>query len=213
MLVSPFSDTVTVTSNTFVEITHEDFDNALKGYLSNLNESKRIRSIITLDLYNYILRFLFNNVDVTVKVKDIDNSNDGNVKTYIYEGYKYTQSTALIPSKNYSELDIWIKCNFSLMFDNITQKHLVCYEGLPIVPLEYIFNVMVKTHIENDHCGRDKLTNLIRSKWRFIPKDLIARFIKCCNECNESRRKYYNKKRRKNYNSIGDDGKENRKIV
>ncbi|GAA98626.1 uncharacterized protein L969DRAFT_50619 [Mixia osmundae IAM 14324] len=58
-------------------------------------------------------------------------------------------------------------------------------QDLPVARTEDLYEILVRGH--SSHGGRDKTSAAVRSKWSYIPKDVVGRFVKICPTC-QSRR-------------------------
>lgn len=72
------------------------------------------------------------------------------------------------------------------MFRLVTTAHaqIVTHENRPVAVREQIYDVLVQCHQQCSHGGRDKTSNQVRRYYSWIPKELIARFVKACPLCN-----------------------------
>jgi len=71
------------------------------------------------------------------------------------------------------------------MFRLVTTAHaqVVTHENRPVAVKEQIYDVLVQCHSQCSHGGRDKTSNQVRRYYSWIPKELIARFVKACPLC------------------------------
>ncbi|GAA5891958.1 hypothetical protein JCM6882_007420 [Rhodosporidiobolus microsporus] len=60
---------------------------------------------------------------------------------------------------------------------------VVIHDGLPVARREDIYEVLVECHRKMEHGGREKTFKEVRTKWSWVPKELVARFIKICPSC------------------------------
>ncbi|GAA5854294.1 hypothetical protein JCM8547_001768 [Rhodosporidiobolus lusitaniae] len=61
---------------------------------------------------------------------------------------------------------------------------LVMHDGLPVARSEDIYELLIDCHRRVEHGGREKTFKDIRELWAWVPKDLVARFVKVCPICN-----------------------------
>ncbi|KAL1915871.1 uncharacterized protein VTP21DRAFT_6259 [Calcarisporiella thermophila] len=80
-----------------------------------------------------------------------------------------------------AQFRFWAKKMFTLVQDR------VYHEGKPVAVREQMYEIMVKCHREASHGGRDKTSALVRRQYSWIPKELIARFVRQCPLCNARR--------------------------
>lgn len=77
-----------------------------------------------------------------------------------------------------AQFRFWVKKMFQL-----TSRQVVCHDGKPVAMREQIYGILVRAHREAHHGGRDKTSALVRRRYSWIPKELIARFVRHCPFC------------------------------
>lgn len=60
---------------------------------------------------------------------------------------------------------------------------VVLHENRPVALKEQIYEVLCYCHDRSNHGGRDKTTMVIREHYSWIPKELVAQFVKVCPTC------------------------------
>ena len=75
----------------------------------------------------------------------------------------------------------WARKMFS--FDGERLMH----DGKPVATTDEIYSILVECHHKASHRGRDATTKLVHDNYSWIPKDIIARFVKDCPTCREKR--------------------------
>ena len=60
---------------------------------------------------------------------------------------------------------------------------VVLHENRPVALKEQIYDVLCYCHERSNHGGRDKTTMVIREHYSWIPKELVAQFVKVCPTC------------------------------
>jgi hypothetical protein len=131
----------------------------------------------------------------------------------IYKVLSDPQDTSL----QTAQFRFWTKRMFS-----ISETGLVCHEKRPVAPKEQIYGILVmvstgpakrlcceadylvsaQSHGASAHGGRDKTSLHVRRSYSWVPKELIARFVKCCPLCNarrSSNRSYFTNDNGANY--------------
>ncbi|KAL0080630.1 hypothetical protein F4703DRAFT_1708807, partial [Phycomyces blakesleeanus] len=79
-----------------------------------------------------------------------------------------------------AQFRFWVKKMFSL---HPGTTDLVCHDNKPVAVKEDIYEILVKAHREAHHGGRDKTSALVRKRYSWIPKELVARFVRQCPFC------------------------------
>ncbi|KAI9282769.1 hypothetical protein BY458DRAFT_552369 [Sporodiniella umbellata] len=77
-----------------------------------------------------------------------------------------------------AQFRFWVKKMFRLA------RHDIIYHGnKPVATRENIYSILVKAHKDAHHGGRDKTSALVRKHYSWIPKELVARFVRHCPHC------------------------------
>lgn len=104
---------------------------------------------------------------------------------------------ALIPQKRYdniaavlkdpkcttiesAQFRFWAKKMFRLSTED---GSIVCHEGKPVAVREQLYQVLTESHNRAQHGGRDKTSAEVRKHYSWVPKELIARFVRHCPSC------------------------------
>ncbi|ORX56192.1 hypothetical protein DM01DRAFT_1285243, partial [Hesseltinella vesiculosa] len=82
-----------------------------------------------------------------------------------------------------AQFRFWVKKMFRLSFDHTNHTWVVCHDQKPVAMQEQIYPILVSAHREAHHGGRDKTSALVRQRYSWIPKELIARFVRHCPFC------------------------------
>ncbi|KAI8047670.1 uncharacterized protein B0P05DRAFT_592545 [Gilbertella persicaria] len=90
-----------------------------------------------------------------------------------------------------AQFRFWVKKMFQL-----SPRQAVCHDGKPVAMREQIYGILVRAHREAHHGGRDKTSALVRKRYSWIPKELIARFVRHCPFC-------ISRRNGSQYNSLG----------
>lgn len=135
-------------------------------YLTNLNERKREKALMGQEMYDKCV------VDSPSSLTS------------------HSISAVLLDPKNTAvgtaQFRFWSKKMFKLV--NIKGTWLVTHENHPVAVKEQIYDVLVHAHHTSAHGGRDKTSAQVRVWYSWIPKELIARFVKICPLCTVRRR-------------------------
>ncbi|ORZ01976.1 hypothetical protein BCR41DRAFT_313645, partial [Lobosporangium transversale] len=84
-----------------------------------------------------------------------------------------------------AQFRFWAKKMFTL--STTSTHHVVCHGGKPVATKECLYDVLIYCHRKSSHGGRDKTSAEVRQHYSWVPKELIARFVKHCPLC-QSRR-------------------------
>ncbi|KAI8979287.1 hypothetical protein BDF20DRAFT_912907 [Mycotypha africana] len=79
-----------------------------------------------------------------------------------------------------AQFRFWVKKMFQLQPG---PNDVVCHDNKPVAMKENIYDILVKAHREAHHGGRDKTSALVRKRYSWIPKELVARFVRHCPYC------------------------------
>ncbi|KAG9321124.1 hypothetical protein KVV02_000706, partial [Mortierella alpina] len=80
-----------------------------------------------------------------------------------------------------AQFRFWAKKMFTL--STTATHHVVCHGGKPVATKECLYDVLVYCHRKSSHGGRDKTSAEVRQHYSWVPKELIARFVKHCPLC------------------------------
>ena len=64
---------------------------------------------------------------------------------------------------------------------------VVTHRGRPVAVQEQLYDILVFCHARSDHGGRDKTCAIVKQHYSWVPKELIALFVKACSICNLKR--------------------------
>ncbi|ORY96579.1 hypothetical protein BCR43DRAFT_547874 [Syncephalastrum racemosum] len=81
-----------------------------------------------------------------------------------------------------AQFRFWVKKMFQLV-PLRNGMDVVCHDSKPVAMREEIYSILVRAHKEANHGGRDKTSALVRRRYSWIPKELIARFVRHCPFC------------------------------
>ncbi|GAN07600.1 conserved hypothetical protein [Mucor ambiguus] len=79
-----------------------------------------------------------------------------------------------------AQFRFWVKKMFQLQPGSYD---LVCHDNKPVAMKEQIYDILVNAHKEAHHGGRDKTSAIVRHQFSWIPKELVARFVRQCPTC------------------------------
>ncbi|KAI7819022.1 hypothetical protein BC939DRAFT_400851, partial [Gamsiella multidivaricata] len=84
-----------------------------------------------------------------------------------------------------AQFRFWAKKMFTL--STVETHHIVCHGGKPVATKECLYDVLIYCHRKSSHGGRDKTSAEIRQHYSWVPKELIARFVRQCPLCSSRR--------------------------
>ncbi|KAA8893487.1 hypothetical protein FN846DRAFT_751290, partial [Sphaerosporella brunnea] len=85
-----------------------------------------------------------------------------------------------------AQFRFWAKKMFTLdVFENGQSQ--VLHENKPVAIREDLFVILTNAHIQCQHGGRDKTSFQVRKHYSWVPKELIARFVRGCPSCRARR--------------------------
>jgi hypothetical protein len=80
-----------------------------------------------------------------------------------------------------AQFRFWAKKMFKLISTQVA--HIVIHDNKPVAVKEQLYDVLVQCHGQASHGGRDKTAAQVRKFYSWVPKELIARFVKGCPSC------------------------------
>ncbi|ORZ23524.1 hypothetical protein BCR42DRAFT_319196, partial [Absidia repens] len=81
-----------------------------------------------------------------------------------------------------AQFRFWVKKMFQLVPLH-NGRLVVCHDNKPVAMREQIYHILIWAHRQSHHGGRDKTSTLVRRRFSWIPKELIARFVRHCPFC------------------------------
>ncbi|GAA6016677.1 hypothetical protein JCM10207_000145 [Rhodosporidiobolus poonsookiae] len=85
-----------------------------------------------------------------------------------------------------AQFRFWAKRMFRLVVT--PTANLVAHENRPVAVKDQIYAILVGTHGDVNHGGRDKTSAQVRRFYSWLPKELVSRFVKMCPTCIAKRR-------------------------
>ncbi|KAJ5827603.1 hypothetical protein N7447_004366 [Penicillium robsamsonii] len=114
-------------------------------------------------------------------------SNQKQDKALIHAKRARNISTVLIDPKNTAvesaQFRFWVKKMFKLESVGSDHRKMICHKGKPVAIRQKLFKILTKAHQQCQHGGRDKTSTQVRRIYSWVPKELIARFVKICPTC------------------------------
>ncbi|KAI9022222.1 hypothetical protein CLU79DRAFT_719196 [Phycomyces nitens] len=80
-----------------------------------------------------------------------------------------------------AQFRFWVKKMFRLV--SYGGNSYIYHDDKPVATREDIYGILLCAHNESRHGGRDKTSVLVRQRYSWIPKELIARFVRSCPVC------------------------------
>ncbi|GAA5916169.1 integrase zinc binding domain-containing protein [Sporobolomyces salmoneus] len=77
------------------------------------------------------------------------------------------------------------------MFRVVTTPHatFIVHENRSVTIKDQIYDILVRCHGDINHAGRDRTHKQVRRYYSWLPKELVARFVKLCPICIRKRRR------------------------
>ncbi|KAI9254862.1 hypothetical protein BY458DRAFT_492847 [Sporodiniella umbellata] len=87
-------------------------------------------------------------------------------------------------STSTAQFRFWVKKMFYL---SPRSQDAIYHDQKPVATKENIYQILVSAHKEANHGGRDKTSSIVKCQYSWIPKELVARFVRCCPTCKTRR--------------------------
>jgi len=127
---------------------------------------------------------------------------EGIIHSYIVSLSPKKRDKALISQKRYNNImavlkdpkcttiesaqfRFWAKKMFKL--STLEGQSVVLHERKPVGVRESLYEILITAHMHCRHGGRDKTSGEVRKFWSWVPKELIARFVRDCPTCSVRR--------------------------
>ncbi|KAI9278098.1 hypothetical protein BY458DRAFT_452753, partial [Sporodiniella umbellata] len=123
--------------------------------------------------FNEIVNCYLNNLSPKKRDKALINQNRYmQIQQVLNDPKNTTHSTA--------QFRFWVKKMFRF---EAGSKNVVFHDKKPVATKDSIYTILVKAHREVHHGGRDKTSALVRKRYSWIPKELVAQFVRHCPFC------------------------------
>lgn len=99
----------------------------------------------------------------------------------IFDTLSYPESTRV----GTPQFRFWARKMFQLV--EIAGVSVITHVGRPVAVKEHMYEILCMCHAESDHAGRDKTCKVLRNYYTWIPKELVANFVKACPTCSKKR--------------------------
>lgn len=89
-----------------------------------------------------------------------------------------------------SQFRFWVRKMFTLSDaadSGAATKSVILHDGRPVAIVEQLYDLLCYCHARADHAGRDRTAKIVRKHYSWVPKELIAQFVKSCPTCTASR--------------------------
>lgn len=125
--------------------------------------------------FDDIIRVYLNNLSSKKRDKALVNQEQYELILKVLQEPKNT-------SVSTAQFRFWVKKMFQLITLRNGQQ-IVCHDNKPVAMKEQIYDILIWAHRQSHHGGRDKTSALVRRKFSWIPKELVARFVRYCPYC------------------------------
>ncbi|KAK7680764.1 hypothetical protein QCA50_016072 [Cerrena zonata] len=97
-----------------------------------------------------------------------------------------------------SQFRFWVRKMFTLATLDMGDENLdgdvntvILHENRPVAVKTQIYDILCYCHRLCEHGGRDRTTATVRAHFSWIPKELVARFVKICPKCSNKKAGYW----------------------
>ena len=139
--------------------TQEQYDNLIEEYIKSLSVRKREKCLISQAMFDDIWDVLHN-------------PSDPKIRTPQFRFWVRKMFTLGSATKN------------PLLADEETDVvHVILHEGRPVAVKEQVYDILSYYHALTGHAGRDRTMAEVKQHYAWIPKEVVARFVKVCPTC------------------------------
>ncbi|KAI6118450.1 hypothetical protein F5141DRAFT_1000018, partial [Pisolithus sp. B1] len=159
-VVSPLLPTGPTTTSQPGFPTYEQYKRIETAYLANLAPRKRTKALITQAMFDQIWEVLWQPDATRIGTP---------------------------------QFRFWVRKMFRLVNNGTNSKGkarksedfppVVLHENRPVAILEQMYEVLCYCHGSAQHGGRDKTCAVVREHYSWVPKELVAQFVKVCPTC------------------------------
>lgn len=142
--------------------TQDQFDEVVEDYLQSLSIRKREKALISQDMFDDIWDSLQHPTNAKIRTP---------------------------------QFRFWVRKMFTLsaggpqshdlpsIADDADVVPVVLHEGRPVAVKEQLYDILSYYHLCTGHGGRDKTMAEIKENYSWVPKELVARYLKTCPTC------------------------------
>ncbi|KAI9671140.1 MAG: hypothetical protein M1817_003647 [Caeruleum heppii] len=160
--------------------TPEMFDTIVNEYIMALSPKKRDKALIPQKRYDNILLVLRDKKCTTIESAQFRYVGPTRFSRELY-AFRQLHLDAF---GNGAIAVFWAKKMFGLgKSSHAPMGEVVMHEGKPVAVRENLYKVLTDAHGFCQHGGRDKTSTQVRKYWSWVPKELIARFVRHCPTC------------------------------
>jgi len=139
--------------------THAQYQLIERGYLESLTPRRQGKALISQALFDRVWDVLHNSDNVKENAQ-----------------FRFWARKMFTLSKSHT-------VSFGASGSQPMEQEVLLHDGLLVAVREQIYDLLCFCHGSTNHGGRDKTCALIRKHYTWVPKDLVAQFIKACPTC------------------------------
>ncbi|KAI0338598.1 hypothetical protein BDW22DRAFT_1337537, partial [Trametopsis cervina] len=134
----------------------EEYTKTEAEYLASLSIRKRDKALLTQSLFDDVWDVLHDPKNARLRSPQF--------RFWVRKMFKL----ASVPCSSSEEEDV---------------SSVVLHEGLPVALQSQIYDILGYCHLRCHHGGRDRTVAQVRELYSWIPKELVARYVKACPTC------------------------------
>ncbi|KAI8992804.1 hypothetical protein BD414DRAFT_458081, partial [Trametes punicea] len=145
--------------------TREEYDIVEAQYLDSLDHRKKSKALISRDMFDSILLVLHNASDQTIRTPQF--------RWWVRKMFKLERrgGSALLSTSD------------SQTAHEESSDMFVVHDGKQVAVKEDIYAILCLCHERIGHGGRDKTAAEVRQRYTWVPKELVAGFVRSCPTC------------------------------
>ncbi|KAI0759609.1 hypothetical protein BC629DRAFT_1548163 [Irpex lacteus] len=156
-----------------------EFDQAQDEYVQSLSKSKQAKALLTQETFDDIWDVLHDRTRSRIRTPQF--------RFWVRKMFTLSvQPTSTLPgygtstsTPNTDELEGEVEGG--------DLKPVILHAGRPVAVKSQIYDIIGHCHQLCQHGGRDKTTAHVKELYSWIPKELVAKFVKMCPTCNSKR--------------------------
>ncbi|KAJ3558583.1 hypothetical protein NM688_g833 [Phlebia brevispora] len=145
--------------------TREQYTRIEQEYLNSLSVRKREKALLTQEMFDDVWDVLHNPKDSKLRTPQF---RFWVRKMFVLSFAHRPGASASGPANASMESDV---------------QPIIMHENRPVALKEQIYDIISYCHRISGHGGRDRTMALVRERYSWIPKELIAQYIKICPTC------------------------------
>lgn len=140
--------------------TREEFNDVVQEYINSLSIRKREKALVPQQMFDDVWDVLQDPANAKIRTPQF--------RFWVRKMFVLSSVSAYALGKTDDDTDM---------------VPVILHEGRPVAVREQIYDILSYYHMLTGHGGRDRTMAEVRDNYSWVPKELVARYIKACPTC------------------------------